>query len=200
MRFFVWTALAVALLLLSCSGAEEPPGDEVSGANKEPIVPVLDPSKLVPSDSIWAVVADPFEAKAYLLKQGEFEMDPNENNVGIRKVLYPGPILDDSQRQRIHAAALSCATEDWFRPKSCMTKPYLGLRFRRGERYVDFALCFECFTWEISSNHTPVAGIKIGFDDVAEDMVDLAQELFPDDGLLAAVERPRDRRRNRQMN
>lgn len=100
-------------------------------------------------------------------------------------IIERGPALSETQVAAFRKLALDSGSY-WFGvSKGCEFMPGVGLLFVRGDEELSVLLCFSCQEWEFVH-----AGERVheDFDPVHNRLVDLAQDLFPEDTGIQALE------------
>lgn len=69
--------------------------------------------------------------------------------------------------------------------KACLPQPGVGIRFEKGGRTADVALCFQCNMWGFALDRRYIG--EANFDSVRRDLVGIAQRAFPDDVKIRSL-------------
>lgn len=141
-------------------------------------------------EAMWRVLETPDEVRAYLLDPDDTTTTPGPRTIGLYEATKPGPVLTTRDRRAL-IGAMRAVTGLSVGPgptKTCEPRPYVGIRFAKGEQVVDVCLCFECSIWVITANYRPIGRIDENFDAVEAEVIDLVQELFPEDEAIQRLE------------
>lgn len=184
------TLLVVAALGLVCGcGKQRQPGD-------------------VHAFKRWPEARQVLETAGQAIRVEAFRLDPNQAAAGARPdtanaskpeggapaaaariggfEVTAGPVaLSKDQDARLRRVLADRETYDFDLHKKCEFQPGVALRFDAGDKTADLLICFACDELGVTDAQGNISTASFT---ARKELVELAQELFPNDREIAALE------------